>query len=470
MAKIIDKIEISQKKASLIKKNITDISSLKKEIEKNLDRETTELIGSIMLGGIYLSASDIHLEPKEKETRMRIRTDGMLHDVLFFSPEKYRLLLSRIKLLSGMKLNIYNKPQDGSFGIALIPDSIEDSKEKMETEESPLETEEEKEEETEEEKEEKEEDSQTIEIRVSVLPADFGESVVMRILNPKNLKSIEQLGIRKDLLAIFKKEIGKPNGMIVVTGPTGSGKTTTLYAFLKHIQKPEIKIITVEDPIEYRLEGISQTEIDAKRGYSFANGLRSIVRQDPDVILVGEVRDLETAEISLQAALTGHLVFSTLHTNDAAGTIPRLISLGAEPINMGPAINMVIAQRLVREVCKKCATLRTASLEEVKIIRDGLKDLPEEILSASATQGKIKIPEIKGCKHCNFTGYRGRIGIFEIFLIDDEAESLILKRPAISEIKKLISEREMFFMRQDGLIKMLQGVTTLKEVERVTSG
>ncbi len=434
MIQVTDKIEISQQKARLIKKNVIGIESFKKEIEKNLGRETTELIQVILAGAIYLSASDIHLEPMEEKTRLRIRLDGVLHDVLFFSKENYRLLLSRIKLLAELKLNVHNKPQDGSFSVLLSH--------------------------------KKEEQEQEIEIRTSSLPADFGESVVMRILNPESLKNIEELGLRSDLLALFKKEIKKPNGMIIVTGPTGSGKTTTLYAFLKYLQKPEIKVITIEDPIEYRLEGLSQTEVDAKRGYDFANGLRSIVRQDPDVILVGEIRDLETAEISLQAALTGHLVFSTLHTNDAAGAIPRLTSLGAKTINIGPAINMVVAQRLVRRVCKKCLTTRPASSDEIKKIKNAVKGIPSSTVSPALLK-KIMIPEPKGCPACNFTGYKGRVAIFEAFIITDEIGSLILKNPAISEIKKLISKNGMFSMYQDGILKVLKQITTIEEVERV---
>jgi type IV pilus assembly protein PilB len=435
MAKVTGKIQISKEKAASIKKNVLGIDSFQKEIEKNIEKEITDIIGVVLSGGVYLSASDIHFEPQEKKVKMRIRLDGMLHDVLFLPNETYRLLLSRIKLLAGLKLNVHNKPQDGSFEVVLPSEDKVD---------------------------------QLIEIRTSSLPADFGESIVMRILNPESLKNIEDLGLRNDLAELFKKQIQKPNGMIIITGPTGSGKTTTLYAFLKYIQKPEIKIITIEDPIEYRLKGASQTEINAKRGYDFASGLRSIVRQDPDVILVGEIRDLETAKISLQAALTGHLVFSTLHTNDAAGSIPRLTSLGANAINIGPAINMIVAQRLVRKVCKKCSTLMPASAEEKEKIKKSLKNVPKSILSNLNIKEGIRIPKIKGCEDCNFTGYKGRVGIFEAFLITKEVEALILKNPAIFEIEELISKNGMLYMRQDGLIKVLQGVTTIEEINRVT--
>ena len=243
--------------------------------------------------------------------------------------------------MSKLKLNITDKPQDGRFSI--------------------------------------ESGGQLIEIRTSSLPAEYGESIVMRVLNPKNLIALDDLGLRKDLLKTFEKEIKKPNGMIIVTGPTGSGKTTTLYAFLKKIQNPEIKIITIEDPIEYHLKGVSQTQVSPEKGYTFAEGLKSIVRQDPDVILVGEIRDLETAKIALQAALTGHLVLSTLHTNDAAGTIPRLVDLGANASSVAPALKMAVAQRLVRKVCKKCSTLSKPTEKELSEIKKGLKSLPSAI-------------------------------------------------------------------------------------------
>jgi type II secretory ATPase GspE/PulE/Tfp pilus assembly ATPase PilB-like protein len=374
-------------------------------------------------GAIKLEASDIHIEPKENEARLRVRLDGILQDVLIFERKIYEALLSRIKLLSGMKLNIFDRPQDGRFTVLF---------EKL-----------------------------PIEIRSSTLPAEWGESVVMRILNPKSLISLEELGLREDLLKIFKEEIKKPNGMIIVTGPTGSGKTTTLYAMLKKIQKPEIKIITIEDPIEYHLEGITQTQVDPKAGYDFANGLRAIVRQDPDVILVGEIRDFETAKIALQAALTGHLVLTTLHTNDAAGTVARLIALGEKPVNIAPAINMAVAQRLVRKVCKNCSALVKPNEEELEKIMKGLKDLNIKIPK------DLKIKKPKGCEDCNFTGYRGRTGIFEAFLVDDEMERFILTSPSISALKEMAKKKGMITMYQDGLLKVINGITTIEEVERV---
>jgi type IV pilus assembly protein PilB len=420
--KIVGEVRISKE---ALEKEIKNITVLKREIESVLDKETSKILDVILGGSIKLEASDIHIEPKEKEAKLRIRLDGILQDVIVFDRKIYEALLSRIKLLSGMKLNVYDRPQDGRFSVLM---------EKL-----------------------------PIEIRTSTLPAEWGESIVMRILNPKSLISLGELGLREDLLKIFKKEIKKPNGMIIVTGPTGSGKTTTLYAILKEIQSPEIKIITIEDPIEYRLEGITQTQVDPKAGYDFANGLRAIVRQDPDVILVGEIRDFETAQIAIQAALTGHLVLTTLHTNDAAGTVARLIALGERPVNIAPAINMAVAQRLVRKVCKKCSVLEKPSEEELEKIKSGLKNLKIEIPK------DLKIRKAKGCEDCNFTGYRGRTGIFEAFLVDDEMERFILTSPSISDLREMAQKKGMVTMYQDGLLKVMDGITTIEEVERVVA-
>jgi len=425
--KIIGEVKISPATLNITRK-VKNVSDFKKRIGEFLEKSVTELSEVILGGAINLEASDIHIEPREEESKIRVRIDGLLQDVTVFGRGIYERILSRIKLLSGMKLNISDRPQDGRFSILIggLP----------------------------------------IEIRASTLPAEYGESIVLRILNPKSLIEMESLGLREDLLELFKKEIKKPNGMIIVTGPTGCGKTTTLYAILKKIQNPEIKIITIEDPIEYHLKGISQTQVDPKAGYDFANGLKSIMRQDPDVILVGEIRDLETAEITSQAALTGHLVFTTLHTNDAAGTVARLTSLGAKPSNIGPAINMVIAQRLVRMVCKKCTEFK-------KISPEGLKKLKKEMGSSKGVKitkltPELKTPKIKGCQNCNFTGYRGRIGIFEAFLVNDEMEKFILTSPSIAALREKIIKKGMITMKKDGLIKVLEGITTIEEVERVT--
>ena len=402
---------------------IKNISELKKKIEKTSVLKITDLLVVLFGGTADLDASDIHIEPGEETAKIRLRIDGVLQDVTEVDKATYQNILSRIKLLAKIKMNVSERPQDGRFSLLF-------SGEKTEA---------------------------PIEIRVSTLPAEKGEALVLRVLNPKNLIGLGDLGLRKDLLELFRKEIKKPNGMIIVTGPTGSGKTTTLYAFLKEVQKPEIKIITIEDPIEYRLTGISQTQVKDKE-YDFASGLKSIMRQDPDVILVGEIRDLETVNTALQASLTGHLVFTTLHTNDAAGTIARLISLGANPSNIGPAINLAVAQRLVRKICKKCGALKSPTQEELQKIRAGLK---------KNTLKDIKIPQIKGCDYCNGTGYKGRVGIFEAFLVNDDMEKFILTSPPISALREKAIKNGMITMREDGLVKVLEGITTLEEIERV---
>jgi type II secretory ATPase GspE/PulE/Tfp pilus assembly ATPase PilB-like protein len=422
--KLVGEIRVEEKEWEKIKTSINNISEYKENIENVLESDISDVLKIVMGGAIVLNASDIHFEPTKKDTKMRVRVDGILQEVFSLDREIYRRILSRIKLISGMKLNVFDRPQDGRFSVFV---------------------------------------EYPIEIRVSSLPSEYGETVVMRVLNPKNLIDVEQLGLRSDLYRIFEREIKKPNGMIIVTGPTGSGKTTTLYAILRKIRKPEIKIITIEDPIEYKLEGITQTQVDPKKGYDFANGLRAIVRQDPDVILVGEIRDLETAQIAIQAALTGHLVLSTLHTNDAAGTVARLVALGEKPVNIAPAINMAVAQRLVRKVCKKCVRFEKPKEEEIEKIKKAFEKIKRE-------SPKIeKIPRAVGCKDCNFTGYRGRCGIFEIFLVDDEMEKFILTFPSIAALREKAIEKGMIPMYQDGLLKVVEGVTTIEEVERVAT-
>ncbi len=427
--RLLGSVAISPKIIEETKKEIKDISGYKKKIEEYLAQSVTELLDVILYGAITLEASDIHIEPQENDSRLRIRLDGILQDVVFFDHTVYHHLLSRLKLLSKLKLNITDKPQDGRFSIG-IDDSI-------------------------------------IEIRTSSLPAEYGESVVMRILNPKNLIALDDLGLRKDIYDVFLKEIQKPNGMIIVTGPTGSGKTTTLYAFMKKIQNPEIKIITLEDPIEYHLKGISQTQVNPEKGYTFADGLKSIVRQDPDVILVGEIRDLDTAKIALQAALTGHLVLSTLHTNDAAGTIPRLVDLGTEASSIAPALKMAVAQRLVRKVCRECSTLDKPTAKELKELKDGLKKLPSKVKAPDLDDVKIARVKEGGCPACNFTGYKGRCGLYETFLVDAEMEKFILKNPPVSSVRELAVKKGMVTMYQAGLIDIAEGITTFEEVARV---
>ncbi|MDO8495574.1 MAG: GspE/PulE family protein [bacterium] len=404
-------------------KEIKSVAALK---EKLSFLSTTKMLEVLLAGAITLEASDIHLEPEEATVRTRYRLDGVLNNVAEVSPENYAKLLSRIKITSGLKLNIHNAPQDGRFSVRHL--------------------------------------NKMIEIRVSVLPGSYGENIVMRILDPDNImEKIEDLGLSEKNMAALKKLLQKSTGALLTTGPTGSGKTTSLYAFVQHINEPGSKIITIEDPVEYHLTGISQTQVNPAKGYTFASGLRSIVRQDPDVILVGEIRDGETAEIAMQAALTGHLVFSTLHTNDAAGAIPRLLDLGAKPASIAPALNAVIAQRLLRKLCEKCRQKKTIpdeELEEMKKALAGLESAPEV-----NTKTEIFFPS--QCEACNMTGYKGRLGVFEFFIVDDDIEKIILTSPAVSEMKELAMKKGMVTLIQDGYLKVLEGKTSLEEVRRI---
>jgi len=432
---LVGELELLSEQFNDWQKLITDINKFKETVRGNLNdsEQITVTLQLILAGAIILNSSDVHLEPEEEKTKLRIRLDGILHDAAFIEPLLYNKLLSRVKLLAGLKLNINNRSQDGRLTLRVAKGA-------------------------------------EIEVRVSILPSEYGEAIVMRILNPQSLLSVDDLGIREDLKAAFEKEISRPNGMIIVTGPTGSGKTTTLYAILKKLQNPEIKIVTIEDPIEYHLEGISQSQVNQKSGYTFTSGLQAIVRQDPDVILVGEIRDLETAQMAIQAALTGHLVLSTLHTNDAAGTVARLAALGEKPTEAAPALNAVVAQRLVRILCRDCREMVEATATEKAEIEKGLANLPIAVKKKMAMEAAPKITEVakaKGCPKCNSTGYKGRVGIYELFIVDDEMENFISANPSVADLNKKAREKGMTTMKQDGLIKVFQGITTLDEVKRV---
>jgi type IV pilus assembly protein PilB len=425
--------EILRDTAKKIEK-IQDIQKMVTEaLEGNKIHKISRLLEIILAGAIAIKASDIHIEPEKERGRLRLRMDGVLQEVNFFDLSVYRLLNSRIKLLSGMKLTS-NIAQDGRFSIM----------------------------------EEKEE----LSIRTSLIPGAYGESIVMRILDPKSIQvKLEELGIEPYLFSIIEQEIIKPNGLILVTGPTGSGKTTTLYAFLRRIYSPEIKIITIEDPIEYHLIGITQTQTNDERGYTFVEGLRSALRQDPDVVMVGEIRDKETAETAVQSALTGHIVFSTLHTNNAAGVIPRLIDLGVNPKILVSALSLSIAQRLVRKLCTFCKKEKETTALEIKILKtiiDGMTAEGKKISDYNINpEAPLKLFSTVGCDKCNMTGYKGRIGIFEAIKTDEAIEKIMPENPSEREIKKVASTQGILSMRQDGLVKILNGITSFEEVASV---
>lgn len=429
---ITGKVEMKKEELEGLTKRLTSFRAVQEEI-KNFDftkLATIEFFETILAGALAIRASDVHLEAEENKARLRFRLDGLLHDVFGGIPERnYESLVSRVKLLSNLKINVRGEPQDGRFTIAL--------------------------------------GDKEIEVRVSIIPSEFGETIVMRILDPGAISvSLVGLGLREDDLGIVKKTLAKPNGLILNTGPTGSGKTTTLYAFLKELNSPEIKIITVEDPIEYRIEGIEQTQVDPEANYTFARGLRAIVRQDPDVILVGEIRDLETADIAMQASLTGHLVLSTLHTNDAVGAVPRLANLGVKPTTIGSALSLVIAQRLVRKLCKNCKKLADVKPELREKIKKFLEKLPQRVNRAGYQD--IKIYEPVGCDICNQFGYKGRIGVFEFLEAGPNFEEAILKEVSDISLTKIAEEQQMVTMQEDGVLKVISGETSFAEIEGVT--
>ncbi|MDE2018911.1 MAG: type II/IV secretion system protein [Patescibacteria group bacterium] len=426
-------VMISKNRLEELKARLTTLEAIKKEFEGLNFAKTSpvDVIQIILAGALAVRASDIHTEAGEKMAKIRLRVDGLLHDAFDNMPLRplYENFASRIKLLAGMKLNVHDEAQDGRFTINLA--------------------------------------GREVEMRVSVIPAEFGETIVMRILDPQaTMVGLEQLGLRPDNMELVKRELERPNGAILNTGPTGSGKTTTLYAFLRTINDPTLKIITLEDPIEYRIEGIEQTQVDEEAGYTFANGLRAIVRQDPDVILVGEIRDLETADIAMQAALTGHLVFSTLHTNDAVGAVPRLINLGVKAVSIGPALALVIAQRLVRVLCPDCKKEAPLDLQLNKKIGQFLEKLPERVNRGPYKDFKIFDPV--GCEKCSGIGYRGRIGIFEFLEGGPGLEQVILQEASEVALRNVAKDQGMVTMQQDGILKALLGETTLEEVKSVT--
>lgn len=410
---------------------VTEIESAVND--KDAKQHISRLLEVILGTGIGLGASDVHIEPMEDKVELRFRLDGVLRVITHFNMPTYKQINTRIKLLSGMKLTIASNPQDGRFS-AYIGD-VE------------------------------------ISFRSSMIPGAYGESIVMRILNPKSIQvQLDALGISPPLFTIFMDAIQKPNGMVLLTGPTGSGKTTTLYAFLQKIYSPEKKIITIEDPIEYHLKGITQTQTDHKKGYTFLEGLRSALRQDPDVIMVGEIRDPETAKIAVESALTGHMVFSTLHTNNAQGVIPRLIDLDVNPKILVSALTLSIAQRLVRTLCTTCRESRGVTPDErihIDRIWNDARSEGKDLSTYGVSKDIQTLWSAKGCAECNNTGYRGRIGIYECIKTDADIEKVITQNLSEREIKEVAEKQGILDMKEDGLVKILQGLTDFGEVESV---
>jgi len=407
--------------------NLKDVIDLKKRIN---EIPTTEVLNIVSAGAIKMDASDIHFEPQADGIRLRYRLDGVLQNITLLPTSVYHYILSRVKVLAGMKINIRDVAQDGRFSITLGINEID--------------------------------------VRVSILPGNFGENIVMRLLNQESVAlKFDELGLEGLAYDKLLAEMKNPNGMILNTGPTGSGKTTTLYAVINALNTPEVKIITIEDPIEYKIKGISQTQVSKSRGYSFANALRAVVRQDPDVILIGEIRDDETASIAIHASLTGHLVLSTIHSNSAIEAVPRLIDMGVKPSLIPAAAAAIIGQRLVRKLCPACKEKYVPARESIESIK--------KILAVISPKAKLSVPKeissfyrAKGCPKCHGLGYKGRIGIFEIFTLNDEISKKITDMAPEAEILALSLEAGMITMLQDGILKSLEGITSLEEVQRVT--
>lgn len=392
----------------------------------------TKIVAVILRHANEGRASDIHIEPTEERLRIRFRVDGVLYTSLLLPRAVHPAVVSRIKILSNLKIDEMRVPQDGRFHSVI--------------------------------------DSQKIDFRVSTFPTSFGEKVVLRLLDPtQGVKTFESLGLDGRNRQVVEEAMARPFGMILLSGPTGSGKTTTLYAILKTLNQEEVNVVSLEDPVEYFIEGVSQSQIKPEIGYTFASGLRSILRQDPDVILIGEIRDNETAEIAMHAALTGHLVFSTLHTNEAAGTIPRLLDMKVQAAILAPALNLSIAQRLVRKLCVFCRKKVKLAPEETKKIQEIIAKLPERVKKPKLGD-EIEIFEAGvGCEKCSGTGYKGRIAVLELFLVDPEIQEMINQPqlPTIIKLKELAVKKGMVRMEEDAILKILAGLTSISEAETV---
>ena len=404
------------------------MNEFNKLIEKELSQKTgpsiINLIDHLIKYASDINASDIHIDPVEKSVRVRFRIDGVLEDAHPLPKEIHSEIISRIKVLSGLRTDEHNAAQDGRFRSMVL-------------------------------------DKGSVDIRVSIVPTYHGENAVLRLLsdNAENF-TLETLGFTEVDQDKIKHAIKKPSGMILVTGPTGSGKTTTLYTIIKMLNSKEISIVTIEDPIEYAVEGIEQIQVNHRTGLTFANGLRSILRQDPNVIMVGEIRDTETASIAVNTALTGHLLLSTLHTNDVSTTLPRLLDMKIEPFLVASTVSIAIGQRLVRKICEHCKEKKSVTEQEYKRL---LETVPEKILSNNK-----EFFYGKGCRKCNDTGYKGRLVIAEVLVADEQIRKVILSKGSASDIKQLGIEGGMTTMLVDGFQKALKGLTTIEEVLRVT--
>jgi len=421
---ISKEINITDEELGRFQEGIENLQALE-GLFKNIS--ITDILTLMIAAALKTNSSDIHVEAEDKGIAVRYRIDGVLHEVSNLPKDQWKKFVSRIKLLAGLKINVTDKPQDGRVTLRL--------------------------------------ESGSLDVRVSTMPTTYGESIVMRILHSGSKGvTYDNLGLRGEAYERLRREVERPNGMIITTGPTGSGKTTTLYAILRTLNKPGVKIITLEDPVEIKMEGINQSQVDPSHDYTFAKGLRSILRQDPDICMVGEIRDLETAEIAIQAALTGHLMLSTIHTNSASGAIPRFLSMGVKPFLLAPALNAIIGQRLVRRICEHCIEEDKLDSEKMERVMQLLNNLPETE-KKKVDLNNLKFYKGAGCPKCSGLGYKGRIGIYEIFTMNKEIEQIILSAE-VSEytIQEIAVKNGMVTMAQDGILKAIDKITSISEV------
>ncbi len=427
----LEDIEEEEKKEAEKKKVLTSEKKVEDLVES---APVAKIVDVLVENAIEGDASDIHIEPEEKQIKVRFRVDGVLHSSLFLPKHVGPSIVSRIKILSNLKIDEKRKPQDGRFKVVYK--------------------------------------GRNIDLRVSTLPVAEGEKVVMRVLDEKRSQvDLEGLGAWGKGRAILEEEIQEPFGLIIISGPTGSGKSTTLYTVLSMMDREEKNVITLEDPVEYRIAGINQSQIHPEINFTFASGLRSILRQDPDVIMVGEIRDEETAELTVHAALTGHLVLSTLHTNNAVGAIPRLVDMKVEPFLLSSSLRLIIGQRLVRKICDHCKEEIKPSEKVEKMMKEVLARIPQDQKDAmEVDENNLKMYRGKGCEYCSNTGMKGRVGVFEIVKITDKMKKII----EAGELKGDVLWEEFYrqgaiTMREDGVIKVIKGLTTMEEVERATA-
>jgi type II secretory ATPase GspE/PulE/Tfp pilus assembly ATPase PilB-like protein len=408
----------------------------KSEIRKRLEEETrkhpeeasiVQIVSDLILYGIKIRASDIHIQPEEKELVIRFRVDGVMHNIFFWPRALQNEIISRIKVLANLRTDEHFAAQDGRFRFVLQEENL------------------------------------NFDVRVSIIPTYYGENAVLRLLTKTEAEefTLENLGFSERDLREVKRAIKKPYGMILSTGPTGSGKTTTLYTILQTLNTENVSIVTLEDPIEYSLPGITQIQVNPQTGITFDNGLRSILRQDPDIIMVGEIRDKETASIAVNAALTGHLLLSTLHTNDAPTAIPRLLDMGIEPFLVASTLNLVIGQRLVRKICSYCRKERKMEAQYLKSLEEQFPEIEKFNLE------KAKFYYGEGCQNCDGTGYIGRIGIFEVLPMSSAVREAVSRKFTSAQIKEIARKEGMTTMLEDGFKKVISGITTIEEVLRV---